>query len=117
MRTSKYNQLLDLYNAKSTISGIRSHSHVQYSIYSILTYGWARTGQSYYNRGGWAKKEIWTQAVSDYLTKCKIAHICYNDAPRGGANGEQIKITDKAFLKSMKIRKDEVELKAKNFRV
>jgi len=79
-----------------------SKSSLSYkSLIECLEYGSSRTGKSSYS-GGYANKSIWTSSVSDLLTKLGITHECCNDAPRGGANGEFVKITDTRFLNRIK---------------
>jgi hypothetical protein len=100
--TTKYEKLQNLYNEKQNISGLR-RSNLRNSVAALLSDGFTRTGSS-----GWisvrrgASKEIWTQEISDILTNVGIEHECGNDAPRGGANGEYVKVTSPAFVKAVK---------------
>lgn len=68
------------------------------------------TGQSGYSKG-WANKSIWTAGTSQILNDLGIKHECGNDAPKGGANGEFITITDKAFIKRYKALVNEINEK------
>lgn len=61
------------------------------------TTGIARTGTSGFSKG-WAKKSVWTNELSNLLTQLDIAHTTGNDAPRGGASGEFVKITDARLI-------------------
>ena len=71
------------------------------SLIECIETGSSRTGKSSYSKG-WANRTTWTLSVSALLSQIGIAHECLNDAPRGGANGEFIKITDKRFLNRIK---------------
>lgn len=74
------------------LKGLRGN--VKDSIEELLYCGFTHTGMSSRRR-----KSIWTDKVSEILQKLNIAHICGNDAPRGGANGEFVKITSPSFIK------------------
>lgn len=108
---TKYEKLQNLLNEKQNVSGLRKNN-LRTSVAQLLSDGFTRTGSS-----GWisvrrgASKEIWTQEISDILTKIGIAHECGNDAPRGGANGEFVKVTSPAFVKVVK--KVQAERKAR----
>ena len=99
---TKYEKLQNLLNEKQNISGLRRQC-LRTSVAQLLSDGFTRTGSS-----GWisvrrgASKEIWTQEISDILTNLGIEHECGNDAPRGGANGEFVKVTSPAFVKVVK---------------
>ncbi len=80
---------------------ISKSSLVYKSLIECIEYGSSRTGKSSYS-GGYANKSIWTSDVSNLLIKLAIKHECLNDAPRGGANGESVKITDTRFLNRIK---------------
>lgn len=84
--------------AQFKVSGIKANSNLQQSLQQILKTGEARTGK-YTGTGRYASKSVWTSEVSAYLDKMGIAHECGNDAPRGGANGEYVRVTMPAFLK------------------
>ena len=62
-----------------------------------------RTGHSGYSKG-WASKSVWTMKVCMALDSAKIKYVYGNDAPRGGANGEYVQITDKVLLKQIEAR-------------
>ena len=108
---TQYEKLQNLLNEKQNISGLRRKC-LRTSVSALLSDGFTRTGSS-----GWisvrrgASKEIWTKEISDILTKLNIAHECGNDAPRGGANGEYVKVTSPAFVKVVK--KVQAERKAR----
>lgn len=99
---TKYEKLQNLLNEKQNISGLRRQC-LRTSVAQLLSDGFTRTGSS-----GWisvrrgASKEIWTQEISDILNNLGIEHECGNDAPRGGANGEYVKVTSPAFVKVVK---------------
>lgn len=105
----KYEKLKKYFEEKTTVSGLRGSN--RNAIERILDDGIARTGESSIRRGGWKSKAIWTEAVSNILTRFNIEHICGNDAPRGGANGEFVQVTSKAFLRDMKKEKIEREIR------
>ena len=108
---TKYEKLQNLYNEKQNISGLRKNN-IRNSVAALLSDGFTHTGSS-----GWisvrrgASKEIWTKEISDILTNLGIQHECGNDAPRGGANGEYVKVTSPAFIKVVK--KVQAERKAR----
>ena len=94
---TKYEKLQNLLNKSIRKQNLRN------SVHDLLARGKASTGSSSWisvRRG--AHKEVWTDEVSAILTDLGIAHECGNDAPRGGANGEFVKITSPAFLKEVK---------------
>jgi len=101
MKTSKFNKLA---NAKAT--GLVNESRK-----ALLTTSTVRTGKSGYSKG-WASKSVWTDGVSLLLTSLNIQHVCGNDAPKGGAKGEYVTITDKAFLKAQKAHIEAVRIAA-----
>jgi hypothetical protein len=108
---TNYEKLQNLLNEKQTVSGLRKRK-VRVSIDDLLNRGTTRTGESYYNYGGGATKNIWTNDVHMILDGLGIAHECGNNAPRGGANGEYVKITSPAFLKTVKQVQAELRAKA-----
>lgn len=95
---TKYQTLFEMVNAKYNVSGIKANSNLQYSLQQILKTGEARTGK-YTGKGRFSTKSVWTSEVSAYLNRMGIPHCCGNDAPRGGANGEYVRVTMPAFLK------------------
>lgn len=108
---TKYEKLQNLLNEKQNVSGLRKNN-LRTSVAQLLSDGFTRTGSS-----GWisvrrgASKDIWTKEISDILTNMGIEHKCGNDAPRGGANGEYVKVTSPAFVKVVK--KVQAERKAR----
>lgn len=86
------------YEKLSTVIGLRGL--VKTSIEVLLTSTEVRTGSSSYSRG-WANKSVYTNEVSAVLTSLGIKHECLNDAPRGGANGEFVRITSPAVVKAI----------------
>lgn len=94
-----YDKLNDLLTAPHKVSGVKRNSKEYAAIREILDKGVATTGYSS-KRG----KDVWTDRVYDYLTahgfKCEKG----NNAPRGGANGEYVKITSPAFQKEVNAR-------------
>lgn len=65
------------------------------SLRELVTTGVTRTGRSGYS-GGYATKNVWTADVCMYV--CMYARAaglnveCDNDAPKGGARGEHVKL-------------------------
>lgn len=109
MTTTIYNKLQALYDAPFKVSGAKNGSKEYVAMRDLLDRGIAYTGVS--SRRG---KDIWTDRVYNYLTahgfKCEKG----NNAPRGGANGEYVKIVSPAFQKEVKARiKAEQEKRAK----
>jgi hypothetical protein len=88
---------------------IKKNSNAYHSFIKLITTGYARTGTSGYSKG-WAKKSVWTNDTAYILTQLEISHICGNDAPRKGAKGEFIEITDKALLTRIKKVQKEAKL-------
>jgi len=75
---------------KTTIQ-VKLTRNVRVSIDELYQVGFTRTGKSSYSKG-WANKSVWT---SDVITACKSLGINYevgNDAPRGGASGEYVRL-------------------------
>lgn len=108
---TKFESLQNLLNEKQSVSGIRKQN-VRSSLEGLLMYGKTTTGSSsWISKRRGASKDVWTDEVSAVLKRLGIAHECGNDAPRGGANGEYVKITMPAFLKVVK--KNEAERKAR----
>ncbi len=66
--------------------------------------GVIRTGAS-----GQGFKKIWTLEVGAVLTSIGISHTCGNDATRGGACGEFVKITDVRLINKLKKASVEIE--------
>lgn len=64
------------------------------SLAELRRTGRATTGYSTING-----TKVWTDKVSERLTLYGIPHQCGNDAPRGGKNGEYIKLISPAMLK------------------
>lgn len=99
MATTIYNKLENLINGGFKVNGVRKGSKEYVAMTELLCRGIATTGFSS-KRG----KDIWTGRVYNYLTihgfKCEKG----NDAPRGGANGEYVKIVSPAFQKEVKER-------------
>jgi hypothetical protein len=65
--------------------------NVRSAVESILLTGFARTGSSGYS-GGWSSKSVWT---ADTVAACQERGIIVesgNDAPRGGASGEYVRL-------------------------
>lgn len=95
-----YDKLLSYFNEKQSITGLRGN--VRESVKNLLYYGTACTGDSGRRTGGWTYRNVWTDGVHRVLTLLKIPHEYGNNAPRGGASGEYVKITSPAFLKRAK---------------
>jgi hypothetical protein len=73
----------------ATLAGLRGN--VRTAVESIMRTGSARTGSSGFS-GGWANKSTWT---ADTVAACKARGIIVesgNDAPRGGASGEYVRL-------------------------
>ena len=72
------------------------------------------TGLSGYSKG-WSRKSIWTYDVCSLLREVGIKHTFGNNAPRGGASGEYVEITDVRFINRKKkaIAKESAEAEAK----
>ena len=107
---TKYEKLQNLFNEKQNVSGLRK-KNLRTSVAHLLSDGFTRTGSSGWISRRGASKEIWTDEISDILSKLGIEHECGNDAPRGGANGEYVKVTSPAFVKVVK--KIQAECKAR----
>lgn len=85
---------------------------VKSAISKLLLTGKARTGESSYSCGR-GHKSIWTDEVAYVLRKNNISFECGNDAPRGGANGEFVKLTGKVLKDVLKLKEErEARLKA-----
>lgn len=108
---TKFEALQNLLSEKQSVSGIRKQN-LRGSLEDLIRYGETTTGSSsWISKRRGASKEVWTDEVSAVLTRLGIAHECGNNAPRGGANGEYVKVTMPAFLKAVK--KNEAERKAR----
>lgn len=79
------------------LNSIAKNSNAYKSCVQLLNFGIARTGSSGYSKG-WASKSVWTDMVVYVMNQTGIAFERGNDAPRGGANGEFVRITDKNIL-------------------
>lgn len=79
--------------------------YVKSAIRMLLATGKARTGESGY-RAGHAHKHIWTDVVVSVLQNNHISFECGNDAPRGGANGEFVKLTGKVLKDVLKLKEE-----------
>lgn len=106
---TKYQTLVDYLNEKRTKTGLYS-SLVRKSLTELLDNGGRTyTGYSFYRARGWAAKRIWTEEVLFVLRKLGIACTSGNNAPRGGANGEYVQVTCKAFVKQSIARRKELD--------
>lgn len=76
-------------NTKSILKGLRGN--VKIAVESIITKGFARTGSSGYS-GGYANRTIITHLVVTACAERGILVESGNDAPRGGANGEYVRL-------------------------
>ena len=85
-----------------------SKGNLKTSLQELLTQLITRTGRSGYSKG-WANKSVWTIDVTSTLRSAHIKCERGNDAPRGGANGEFVKVTDKVLLKQIKSRNAELQ--------
>lgn len=70
-------------------SAIKGNSKT--SINELFSKGYTRTGSSGYSKG-WSHKSIWTSQVLTDAAKLGLTVISGNDAPRGGASGEYVKL-------------------------
>lgn len=75
----KYNDLRDL------------KGNVRASIQQLINYGTTCTGRSGYSKG-WASKSVWTADVVKACEELGIVVEAGNDAPKGGANGEYVRL-------------------------
>lgn len=78
-------------------------SNINNSIAELNMSAFTRTGSSGYNKG-WAKKSVWTDQVCQVLDAEGISYERGNDAARGGANGEYVRITCPAFIEAAKTK-------------
>lgn len=79
------------------------------SLIELLNKCITTTGKSGYS-GGYSTKRIWTTEVVLALRACNIKFETGNNAPRGGAGGEYVKITDKVLLKQIASKKEKIRL-------
>lgn len=93
-----------------------NRGNVKTSLTELLNKGSARTGKSGYSKG-WASKSIWTSDVTTILSYLKISFATGNDAPRGGANGEYIKLTDKTLSLQIKARNTTLAIEAEEAKI
>ena len=106
---TKYQSLIDFLNEKRTVTGLYS-SLVRKSLTELLgNGGWTRTGYSECRAKGWKSKRIWTGEVLAVLHKLNITCISGNNAPRGGANGEFVQVTCKAFVKQSMVKRKQLD--------
>ena len=82
---------------------------VKTSLIELLNTGFTRTGKSGYSKG-WASKSVWSNGVCAALSVESINYQYGNDAPRGGACGEFVKITDKVLLRQIAKRREDQRL-------
>lgn len=82
---------------------------VKESLIELLNKGITTTGKSGYSKG-WSNKRIWSRDVALQLEIIGVKFEQGNNAPRGGACGEFIKITDKVLLKQIAERKERIRL-------
>lgn len=80
---------------------IAKQSNGYKSAIECLNTGISRTGKSSYS-GGYSNKSVWTTTTFGILLDLGIECEFGNDAPRGGANGEFVRITDKKYLAKLK---------------
>lgn len=73
----------------TNLKGLKGNLKI--AVESIITNGFARTGSSGYS-GGWANKTIITHLVVRECENRGIIVESGNDAPRGGANGEYVRL-------------------------
>lgn len=72
------------------------------SVRQVLVNGFATTGRSGYSKG-WANKSIWTSQVVEFCKENNIKVEFGNDAPKGGASGEFVKlVSDKRANKDIR---------------
>lgn len=84
-----------------------TRGNIKTSLIELLKYGKTKTGKSGYSKG-WASKSVWTSDVRIILRNAKIQFESGNTAPKGGANGEFIQLTDKTLLSQIKKRNEEI---------
>jgi len=90
-----------------------NRGNVKTSLTELLYKGFSYTGKSGYSKG-WANKSVWTTDVMWILTNLKIKFNAGNNAPRGGANGEFVELTDNVLLKQISQRNKELKEIAEN---
>lgn len=91
---------LDTILAHPRKNGITS-GRVVSSLRELRENGFARTGLSEKRRS-----DVWTDDVVEVLTSIGINCESGNDAPRGGKNGEFVRITSPAILREIKAEKE-----------
>lgn len=87
------------------LHNILNRGKVKSAINMLLATGKARTGESSYSCGR-GHKSLWTEEVAYVLRKHNISFECGNDAPRGGANGEFVKLTGKVLKDVLKLKEE-----------
>lgn len=71
----------------------RITGNARQSIQELVRNGTTRTGSSGYSKG-WANKSTWTALTVHHAQRLGLVVEQGNDAPRGGANGEFVKLVD-----------------------
>lgn len=84
---------------QNTINSLKN-GKIKESLQILAYTGVCRTGSSSSSKG-WAKKDIWTDGVCKILESINIPFEIGNDAPRGGAAGEFVKIKNGALKKAI----------------
>lgn len=93
---------------KTIITAKTRSKVINNSILELNNNGTTQTGRSGYSKG-WANKSIWTSEVAAILDSEGISYERGNDAPRGGASGEYVRITCPIFLAAVEVRKAQRE--------
>lgn len=112
----KYNDLKNLIKSENKNISVRKGGRVYYALVSILNHGRAVTG-GYTGTGSHVRKWICTSDVCRILDSLGIKYQTGNDAPRGGAAGEFVRVTSPAFLREVRKYEREQEAKIKTAKI
>lgn len=88
---TQFEKLQDILKNPSGYS-VKKNTCVYKCLQKIAMYGIAQTGTSSRN-----SKKLFTVDVLTVLRNSGICCECYNNAPRGGANGEHVKLRGKVY--------------------
>lgn len=81
------------------VARMKGHIHsalVVNSLRELIEKGFTRTGRSGCS-GGYSTKNVWSNEVLRHALTIGLNVEKDNDAPRGGANGELVRVVDSSF--------------------
>lgn len=92
MKTVKQHKQAQL-KGLALISKLTNKTKAEQSVRELVNQGITQTGCSGYSKG-WKNKSIWTSQTVILAEQLGLVVESFNDAPRGGASGEQVRLVD-----------------------